>query len=141
MCRERSRAKTKWSQRIALSFFPIPNAIPVDHSCCAAAPHSTANLESISVRPPSLSRQAGATDSELLNTNKGGLKRNPHDVYQYLFSQPISLEVGAKLTVKLMENKISSIRELNLKLIRYLCTRKFGVLYAANDKQKEIYGY
>ena len=26
-------------------------------------------------------------------------------------------------------------------LIRYLCTRKFGVLYAANDKQKEIYGY
>ena len=129
MCRERSRAKTKWSQRIALSFFTIPNAIPVDHS-------------SISVRPrPFQDRRELLVASFLIRTRGGGLKRNPHDVYQYLFFQPISLEAGVKLTVKRMENKISSIRELNLKLIRYLCTRKFGVLYAANDKQKEIYGY
>ena len=127
-CRERSRAKTKWSQRIALSYFPIPNAIPVAHS-------------SISVRPRPFQDRWELLIANFLIRTKGGLKRNPHDVGQYLFFQPISLEAGAKLTVKLMENEISSIRELNLKLIRYLCTRKFGVLYAVNDKQKEIYGY
>ena len=30
---------------------------------------------------------------------------------------------------------------LNLKLNHYLCTCKLGVLYAANDRQKKIYGY